>query len=156
MAPLFFFLFLSITVLDSEWVTVVVGTSGLIELIVSSVRANLENPAESDDAILGSVHCWAVNAKKSPSSPCWNYNRPGASGRVFFVFIVYSLFVAYYPRPIVYRVHPPRFLLFILIQLRHFSFIITTIYTATYSRQHLRRCHPIECDTEVFHYIFST
>ena len=46
----------------------------------------------------------------------------------FFVFIVYSLFVAYYPRPIVYRVHPPRFLLFILIQLRHFSFIITTIY----------------------------
>ena len=30
------------------------------------------------------------------------------------------------------------------------------IYTATYSRQHLRRCHPIECDTEVFRYIFST
>ena len=74
----------------------------------------------------------------------------------FFVFIVYSLLVAYYPQPIVYRIHPPRFLLFILIQLRHFSFIITTIYTATYLCQHLRRCHPIECDTEVFRYIFST
>ena len=27
------------------------------------------------------------------------------------------------------------------------------IYTATYSRQHLRRCHPIECDTELTLYL---
>ena len=30
-------------------------------------------------------------------------------GVFFFVFVVYSLLVAYYPRPIVYCVHPPHF-----------------------------------------------